>query len=48
MYKQILKILKMNKYEDDYAGVYPYEKEEYAKMITNYVKSRDRNKKVKT
>lgn len=35
--QHILDILKRNKYENDYAGIYPYEKEEYAKMIDKEV-----------
>ena len=40
MYKQILKILKMNKAYTDYAGPYPYTDEEKAKMINELWKEK--------
>ena len=39
IYKDILNILNMVKYRNSFAGDYPFEKEEYAKMITEYIKN---------
>lgn len=48
MKDDIIKILKKNKYENSWAGNYPYEPEEYAKMIVDYINERYRIEDKKT
>ena len=42
--QDILNILKTNKYENDFAGPMPYDKEEYAKMIVDYLDDKKGNR----